>query len=224
MALAGCALVPVPFAGDGQARADAAAPGQAEARDAGRAPGVEDRLERLEQDVAALRIALSRLDPTPVGDTGDNIPVTDADEAADLGSAPPAEVVSAGAPGDAMVKTMVRAPVKAPAKPAPAVGRPARELFAVHLASYRDADKARRGWRAIARDHPSLIGVLTPVVARVELGGNGTFYRLKAGPFETWDGANDVCDALKDLSWTCAVLDFEGVALDGESAPSAGTS
>ncbi|MGF1454721.1 MAG: SPOR domain-containing protein [Alphaproteobacteria bacterium] len=197
--------------GSGKADPDVLAAEQTDRRGEAREPGgpgqgsVEDRIDRLEEDVAAIRIALSRLSPTALEGTAGEAAVTDV-------TAPiMATVASASPSGD----TVTALPTAAPGRPTP---RDGLEQFAVHLASYKDPAAARRGWRDIAADHPSLIGVLTPVLAQVDLGDQGIFYRLKAGPFGTWDKADAVCKALRALSWTCTVLDFAGLPLSGESA------
>ncbi len=168
---------------------------------------LEDRINQLEEDVAAIRIALSRLGPGVLASQPASMPAV-------FDAAAPAAPATPPQP-----RTVPVSPPMPPSGPAAGGGASgATDKFAVHLASYKSAEAARKGWRDIAADHPSLIGVLTPVLSRVDLGSKGVFYRLKAGPFETWDKAEAVCKALLALSWTCAVLDFGGSALGAESA------
>ncbi len=84
--------------------------------------------------------------------------------------------------------------------------------FAVHLASYRNRQGAIEGWDELRMRFGPVLNSLEPRVAAVEIEGRGTFYRLKAGPFTNWGSANETCDYLRGESWSCAVMDFSGEA------------
>ena len=74
---------------------------------------------------------------------------------------------------------------------------------AVHLASYKSAKQAERGWAQIRRAHRSVLGKLKYSVSRVSLGRKGIYYRLKAGPFKNASAAKSACRQLKRRRQFC---------------------
>ena len=74
---------------------------------------------------------------------------------------------------------------------------------AVHLASYKSAKQAERGWKQIRRAHKSVLGKLRHSVKRVSLGRKGTYFRLKVGPFKDSQAAKKVCNELKRRRQFC---------------------
>jgi len=76
-------------------------------------------------------------------------------------------------------------------------------LPAVHLASYKSAKQAERGWTQIRRAHRSVLGKLKHSVSRVSLGRKGTYYRLKAGPFKDATAVKSACRQLKRRRQFC---------------------
>ena len=75
----------------------------------------------------------------------------------------------------------------------------------MHLASYRTAKQAERGWSQIRRAHQALVGGLDHIVSRVNLGKKGTYYRLKAGPLPSKAAAKSMCRKLKRRRQFCDV-------------------
>ncbi len=75
--------------------------------------------------------------------------------------------------------------------------------LAVHLASYKSAKQAERGWAQIRRAHRSVLGKLKHSVSRVSLGRKGTYYRLKAGPLKDARAAKSICRQLKRRRQFC---------------------
>jgi len=75
--------------------------------------------------------------------------------------------------------------------------------LAVHLASYKSAKQAERGWAQIRRAHRSVLGKLKHSVSRISLGRKGTYYRLKAGPFKDASAAKSACRQLKRRRQFC---------------------
>ncbi|MEQ8664639.1 MAG: SHOCT domain-containing protein [Rhodospirillales bacterium] len=73
----------------------------------------------------------------------------------------------------------------------------------VHLASYRSAEQAERGWSQLRRAHGEILGNLDHTVSRVDLGSKGVFYRLVAGPFASPSEATGVCTKLKSRRQFC---------------------
>lgn len=56
---------------------------------------------------------------------------------------------------------------------------------------------------------PSLLGGLTPYVHRAEIGALGTYYRVKAGPFESEPTAKGLCRQLAARGHYCQVMPLE---------------
>ncbi len=91
-------------------------------------------------------------------------------------------------------------------KAAPAAGEKAAKgpRPGVHIASYRSARAANRGWAQLRRAHRALLGKLKPEVSRVNLGrGKGTFFRLLAGPLKNQAEATRICRQLKRRRQYC---------------------
>ncbi|WP_421786332.1 hypothetical protein [Hyphobacterium sp.] len=86
-------------------------------------------------------------------------------------------------------------------------------MHAVHLASYRDEMHAQAGWRTLQGLFPELLGIRQARLQTADLGSQGVFLRLKAGPFDTADAAQDACREIEDTGGWCAVTDFTGQPL-----------
>jgi len=80
---------------------------------------------------------------------------------------------------------------------------------AIHLASYRTRKSANRGWAQIKRAHGKLIGGLDHKVTKVNLGRKGTYFRLKAGPFDSAKAAKSMCRKLKRRRQFCEATVME---------------
>jgi cell division septation protein DedD len=72
----------------------------------------------------------------------------------------------------------------------------------VHLGSFRNEDSAKQGWQEIVSQNKTTLGSLKQVIRRVEL-GQGTFYRVMAGPFNSVSDAEAVCIQLKQANQFC---------------------
>jgi hypothetical protein len=98
----------------------------------------------------------------------------------------------------------------APPPPAGA-GAPAAETaltgaFAVQVVSARSRAAAESEWTRLAQKHAALLGAVPHEIARAEIEGRGTFYRLRMGNFENSSDARDLCGALKALGQDCLVV------------------
>ena len=80
---------------------------------------------------------------------------------------------------------------------------------AIHLASYRGEDTARRGWAELQGEYPSLAG-LEARLEGVDIPGQGHYLRLKAGPFDTPDAALSACGEIRARGAFCQPVDFTG--------------
>lgn len=85
-------------------------------------------------------------------------------------------------------------------------------LHGVHVASYRDAEQARDGWAVLSERHAALSG-LTPRIDETDLGEQGVYLRLKAGPFESAEAAEAACGGLEDSGDWCQVAAYDGAPL-----------
>lgn len=82
----------------------------------------------------------------------------------------------------------------------------------IHLASYREARHGAEGWRALQSQHASLAGLDARLV-EADLGAQGLYLRLLAGPFDTSEAASAACGPIQAGGNWCAVLPFDGDAL-----------
>ena len=87
----------------------------------------------------------------------------------------------------------------APPPPVPAAGD-----VVVHLASYRTAAAASDGWAKLRTIHADLLGGLGHDIVTIDLGEQGVFFRLLAGPVADAAGAETLCSRLKDRNVYCA--------------------
>lgn len=121
---------------------------------------------------------------------------------------PSAAVASAPAPGSAAPAPVAAAPIAAePPRPAPAAAEPARaeagHPIRVRLAALRSVAAAREEWARAKRDYPDLLGRLSAVAVRVDLGDQGIYYRVEAGPFADAAAAERMCSVLKQHNQGC---------------------
>lgn len=86
-------------------------------------------------------------------------------------------------------------------------------LFGVHLASYREAEQARAGWRKLQRENPDELGLLEPRIEKVSLEARGDFLRLVGGGFSSETKASALCAKLKSKGVFCSVTSFDGERL-----------
>ncbi len=91
--------------------------------------------------------------------------------------------------------------------------RTASVLYGVHLASYRQLDDARAGWRQLQRENPDELGLLEPRVDDIVVDDKGAFLRLIGGGFSSRDKAEALCAQLKSRGLFCSVAGFNGERL-----------
>jgi hypothetical protein len=107
----------------------------------------------------------------------------------------PKPVASPPVPPMSAPKTAMAAPAAAPA-PLAAAGDVFGEApsFGLHLASYRKAEDAVRGWAQLRKAMPDLLGDMQARTITVDFNdGRGAFIRLKAGPLGNKDMATKKC-------------------------------
>lgn len=75
--------------------------------------------------------------------------------------------------------------------------------YRVQLAAFRDRAAADKAWAGLKGKHPAQLGILSPFVAKVDLGSKGIFHRLQAGPLADRAAADKLCAALKARKQAC---------------------
>jgi cell division septation protein DedD len=103
-------------------------------------------------------------------------------------------------------------PPKAPPKPAaketPAAA-PAKSVPAgpvrIQLASLRTPEAAKEEWGRLKREHPELLGRLTAVAVKADLGDKGTWYRVQTQVFDDAATAERLCADLKKQNVGCSL-------------------
>jgi len=76
---------------------------------------------------------------------------------------------------------------------------------AVHLASFRQEDKAEQEWQRLQQRLPSLLGDMDPNIHEIDLAEEGLFYRLYTGPFPNLATAQDFCGILSQEGFNCGI-------------------
>ena len=97
------------------------------------------------------------------------------------------------------------APAGKAAAAGPQVSPMEREITGpvVHIASYRSEASALKGWEEVISKNKALLTGVQPIVRRVDLGDQGTFYRLMAGSYGSMGEAEAACIKLKESGQFC---------------------
>ena len=75
----------------------------------------------------------------------------------------------------------------------------------VQLGSLRSPEAAREDWSRLKRENPDLLGKLTAVAVRTDLGDKGIYYRVLAGSFGDAAAAEKLCGELKRRNLGCVL-------------------
>ncbi len=148
-------------------------------------------------------------------------PATPAPQTA-AASAPAAPATAAAAPAAALEPGTARpaqSTVASPANPrlarpqaqqaGPQPGRPQLERaggLRLQLGAVRSAGMARAEWDRIKRTNPDLLGHLTAVAVRADLGDRGVYYRIQTGPIADSAIAERVCGELRQRRLGCIIV------------------
>ena len=111
-------------------------------------------------------------------------------------AAAPAATTASGAPLQTTPQAM------APQAPAPSAS--ARGIF-IQITSQRTEAEARAAYANLQQRFPGILRPYQPSVKPVDLGERGTFYRVRIGPFTSFDEAGGVCGNLKSAGGECIV-------------------
>jgi len=182
---------------------------------------VEERLDRLERDLAEMRIQYSSVKP-------------DLDQVAARSSALDqrlAAVEYAFGPATASISPAQRtqdtgsqkAPValsprtvfSSPAKTTPPPAPQATSIsggWGAHLGSFRELQNARRGWQEIRAVNGDLVAGRKALALHFDMPANGSFQRVVIGPLASRDEATRLCNAFKQRGTPCNVLKLDATA------------
>jgi len=155
---------------------------------------LEQRVERLERDLATLRIDYSVVRPSME------------------------RIVSAENGIEARLQAIEGAfgPITASISPESAdvaayipPGATAFPSVGIHLASYRDTENVKRGWNELVAGHGDLLADLNLKVVDYRSAHDGLYRRLVAGPVDP-AAAESRCASLKDRGIWCQVVPLDG--------------
>jgi hypothetical protein len=131
--------------------------------------------------------------------------------AAPIAFPPPTATAPAGTPASQQQAAATPAP-KAPAKPevkATQAAAPVKSLPAgpvrIQLAALRTPEAAKDEWARLKREHPELLGKLTAVAVRADLGDKGVWYRVQTQEFDNATAAERLCTDLKKQKVGCSL-------------------
>jgi len=104
-------------------------------------------------------------------------------------------------------KQVAAQPVAAPhpkqAAAQPVAAPPGKGPIQLRLGSVRSPEAARGEWARLKRENPDLLGKLTAVAVRTDLGEQGIYYRIQAGSFGDAASAEKLCGELKRRKLGC---------------------
>jgi cell division septation protein DedD len=125
-------------------------------------------------------------------------------------AAPPATAPPTAAPTAQPAASAGHPPANPPAessKSTDARQRPGKSGgVRLQLGAVRSEGVARDEWDRIKRANPDLLGHLTAVAVRAELGDKGVYYRIQAGPVADTATAQRLCGELKQRHLGCIVV------------------
>ncbi len=94
-----------------------------------------------------------------------------------------------------------------PSKPAEAVSQPGKAGgVRLQLGSVRSEGDAREEWARVKRGNPDLLGQLTAMAVRADLGDKGVYYRILTGPVGDPATAERLCGELRQRHLPCIIV------------------
>jgi cell division septation protein DedD len=78
--------------------------------------------------------------------------------------------------------------------------------YRVQLVALKSEDAAKSAWTTFQKKYPDLLKDLSLNIDKIDLGGNGIFYRVQAGPLADRAAANDLCGKLGQRGQSCIVV------------------
>lgn len=107
------------------------------------------------------------------------------------------------APEEPVVKDTAPEPAAEQEPTAPAEAGKSQGAYMIQLAALRSEDAARKHFQTMQGKYPDLLGPLSLVVERADLGDKGVFYRVRATGLESEAAAKDVCKRLSQDKVGC---------------------
>ena len=146
--------------------------------------------------------------PAPAAAATATPPTQDALPAAPAANAPATAVAPSPAAAQPAAKAAAKvsppaAKAAAPAKQAPLAPAAQAGPVQIRLGSLRSPEAARDEWAKLKRENPDLLGKLTAVAVRTDLGDKGIYYRIQAGSFGDAAAAERLCAELKRRNLGC---------------------
>ena len=80
------------------------------------------------------------------------------------------------------------------------------EGYQIQLAAVRTAASAEKEWLRLRTKNKNFLGKLKLNVVRADLGNQGVFFRLRAGPIANRASAKALCQALARKKVGCLVI------------------
>ena len=84
-----------------------------------------------------------------------------------------------------------------------ALTQPLVTIEQLRLGALRSPEAARDEWARLKRENSDLLGKLTAVAVRADLGEQGIYYRIQAGSFGDAAAAEKLCGELKRRKLGC---------------------
>ncbi len=78
--------------------------------------------------------------------------------------------------------------------------------FTVQLGAFRSEEAARDGWQRWQEGHSGILGDQRLILRSAEVEGQGTFWRVRTGPFPNRATAEDICSQLEARGQACLVV------------------
>lgn len=97
-------------------------------------------------------------------------------------------------------------PLRAIATSAVTASRPIDGEYLAHVASYHSIEAAHQGWKLIQAAHADLLRDIGFKVVTAEISGQGTVYRLTAGPLTDRTAVQELCSRLNSRDLYCVPL------------------
>jgi hypothetical protein len=89
-------------------------------------------------------------------------------------------------------------------KPTGGIGK--NQTF-IQLGSFKSYDMAELEWKRLLKKYPKDLSQLEPIIQKVDLGEErGIYYRLRTGPFDNIEKANEVCMNLQAQKEECSLV------------------
>lgn len=106
---------------------------------------------------------------------------------------------------ETLKKTTTSKPVAAPTKTTKVAtaSKAADGIWSAQLMSSSTREAVEKAWPSILAKNKALLSNMSYQIAKADIPGKGTFYRLRVGNFKTRDMANELCTKLKARKQDC---------------------